>query len=45
MLSDSRMLDKFHVVNRIRSSIKDTFDMSQIRVVYHRVLDFYPEID
>ncbi len=45
MLTDSRMLDKFHVVNRIRNSIKDVFDMSQIRLVFQRVLDFYPELD
>ena len=45
MLTDSRMLEKFHVVNRIRNSVKDIFDMSNIRLVFHRVLEFFPELD
>jgi hypothetical protein len=45
MLTDSKMLEKFHVVNRIRNNIKEIFDMSHLRVVYHRVLDFYPDLD
>ena len=45
MLSDNRMLDKFHVVNRIRSRLSDIFDMSNLRSIFFRVQDFFHEMD
>jgi hypothetical protein len=45
MLSDNRMLDKFHVVNRMRSKIADVLDMSYVRTLFFRVQDFFQEMD
>jgi hypothetical protein len=45
MLSDNRMLDKFHVVNRMRSKIADVLDMSHVRTLFFRVQDFFHEMD
>ncbi len=45
MLTDNRMLEKFHVANRIRSRISDIFNMAHLRSIFFRVHDFYPELD
>lgn len=45
MLSDSKLLDKFHVVNRIRSRVGETFDMAQIRSTFFRVQDYFQEME
>ena len=37
MLSDNKKLDKFHVVNRIRSKLSDVLDMSHLRILFFRV--------
>jgi len=31
MLSDSKLIGKFHIVNRIRNSVSEVFDMANIR--------------
>lgn len=39
------MLDKFYVVNRIRNSLSEAFDMANIRPLFFKVMDFYQELD
>ncbi len=45
MLSESKMLGKFHVVNRVRSKLSDVLDMSHLRTLFFRIQDFYQELD
>jgi hypothetical protein len=46
MLQNSKLLDKFYVVNRIRNSLSDVFDMTtNVRNTIFKVMDFYQELE
>lgn len=45
LLLDERLLDKFHVVNRIRSPVQEIFDIAaNVRTIFFRVQDYYQEL-
>ena len=39
------MHDKFHVVNRIRSSVAEAFDLTNLRTVFFKAQDSYHELE
>ena len=44
-MGEEKMLDNFHVVNRIRNSVSEVFDMSSIRTVFFKAQDYYQEME